>query len=201
MIIIERIFCHLRRIIVLFSILCVITLLIACNRFASIDERQVVTQDKHMDDITITDCIGVSEGQHILNLSGIQTQIDIVPDHRIHIRKSFDQIATTHASDQILLVIENVRGTADANILNVSVNQKDAGHFSLYGLRNASQKEQGGKGLSFTIDITQIIKERYLSDTIDIQTVDVQVYPRRTLSKVQDITIEKIKIYRIQQKS
>ncbi|WP_299682065.1 hypothetical protein [uncultured Dokdonia sp.] len=156
-----------------------------------------------MKNTTITDCIGMSTGQHVLDLSGIQTQIDLAPDHIKALRKNFNQVSikkTTDQNDQILLTLENVRGTDDATILNVSLNKKEVGHFSLYGLDTASREEQGGKGLSFTIDVTDVIKELYLTDTIDSQTVVVHVYPRRTLSKPQDITIEKINIYRVQQK-
>lgn len=201
MIIIKRIWYYLRYIFILCSILCSIMLLIRCTHVTSVHEPQDVTEGKSMDDITITDCIGISNGQHVLSLSGTQTQIEIAPDPMKDIRKSFDQVLTTTVSDQILLVIENVRGTADANILNVLVNQKEAGRFSLYGLDNASRKEQGGKGLSFTLDITEIMKELHLSDTLDLHTVDVDIQPRGTLSKAQDITIEKIKIYRVRQKS
>lgn len=200
MIIIKRIGYYIRYIFILFSILCSIMLLIRCNRFASADERQVRKQSKHMDEMTITDHIGSSKGKHTLHLSGIYAQIDVVQDHIIAIRKSFDQASTTQTDDQILLELEEVRGTADANILNVSVNQKEAGHFSLYGLSNASQKEQGEKGLSFTMNITELIKEFHFNDTIDLQTVDVYIYPRRSLSKSQDITIEKINIYRVHKK-
>jgi tyrosinase len=153
-----------------------------------------------MDENTIIDCIGKSEGRHVFTSKGIYTLIDLDSDHMIHVRRSFDQASSTHAPDQILIEIENVRGTADANILNVSVNQQQAGFFSLYGLGNASQKENGGKGLTFTLDISQIIKNLDQNDSTDKYALDVHVYPQKVRSEQQDITIEKINIYRIRQK-
>lgn len=195
---------YVRYIFILFSILCGIILLIRCNHVASVNESQDVTQGKPMDDITITDRIGSSTGHHVLDLSGVQTQIDLAPDHIKALCKSFDQASIKETIDQnnhILLTLENVRGTADANILNVFVNEQKVGHFSLYGLENASKEEQGGKGLSFTIDITKVIKELHLSDTLDLQTLYVHISPRKTLSKSQEITIKKINIYRVRKKS
>ena len=180
-------------IITILSILLGLILLFKCNRSVSSTDQKMNVEET--DEKMIAKHIGKSKGNHNLESSGTKTVISLNDDWMILESKKLDQ-----ASDLIQIELANVRGNADANILNVSINDKHVGQVSLFGLDNASQKKHGGEGLTFHMDITSIIRDLKLIDTTDLETLDIHVYPKKELRDDQDISIEKINIYRIKQK-
>ncbi len=79
-----------------------------------------------------------------------------------------------------------------------SVNQQRAGTVSLFGLRRASLQDgqHGGNGLTFVLDITNIIDNLVLDSGVDLNSLDVRVMPNQSVADAADITIGRISIYR-----
>jgi tyrosinase len=110
--------------------------------------------------------------------------------------------AKAQLPDQVYLQLENVRGNIDAFKLNVSVNQQNAGTVALFGLRRASLKdgEHGGEGLTFILDITNIIDNLFLNEALDTDSLDVKIVPNQAVPDAADITVGRVSVYRQGQK-
>ncbi|SNZ01672.1 hypothetical protein [Flagellimonas pacifica] len=154
-------------------------------------------QEEHMNSDAIVDKIGNSEGGYSMETFGLKVHIPIKSGEIKAAIKNLDPIPNTGLNDQVLLVIENVRGNEDALMLKVSVDQKNAGNFSLYGIGNASGP--AGEGLSFTLDITDIILDIDSEETKDWGTLDVDISPHRNPKGIKDITIGNISVYLVRQ--
>ena len=106
--------------------------------------------------------------------------------------------AAKQAPDRAYLQLENVRGTRDANTLDVYVNGQSAGSIALFGLRRASLKdgEHGGSGLSLELDITDIIDALHLEQAFEADLLDVRIQPDQSISDGEEISIGRIGVYR-----
>jgi tyrosinase len=100
--------------------------------------------------------------------------------------------------DRAYLQLENVRGNIDANKLDISVNQQHVGTVALFGLRRASLKDgaHGGEGLTFVIDITDIIDDLFVNNALDANSLDVRITPSNPVSDTAKITIGRVSVYR-----
>jgi tyrosinase len=108
----------------------------------------------------------------------------------------------------IYLALENVRGTQDATVLDVSISRREdaslgeqrdqlAGSVGLYGLRRASvQSDQGGgSGLSFVLDITQILLEQPVAALSDANEIHVSIVPHHRLPDAAPIAVGRVSIF------
>ncbi|MFD2785518.1 DUF7868 domain-containing protein [Hymenobacter rubripertinctus] len=100
--------------------------------------------------------------------------------------------------DEMYLVLENVTGTSNSNILSVYVRNKFVGAVSLFGIRMASMKNSshGGSGLTYTFNITSVVDELNLADRLDVAALYVQIRTKNPLPKGSELTVGRISIYR-----
>jgi tyrosinase len=112
--------------------------------------------------------------------------------------------------DRVYLVLENIRGTYDAGILNVYINVPEdasqggdvrdllAGSVGLYGLRRASVQhgEDRGLGLSFVLDITRILFEQPAAKSPYANEIHVSIVPQPQLPNAVEIVVGRVGIFR-----
>ena len=184
-------------------IACIGIVLVFYFNFTSPEEDSIITtQEKTMDTSFNTELIGKSD--ELLLLKGLELYTKVNFDSTImkDVRRSLIEPSSTNTQDKIYLHLENVKGSMDANTLKVTVNQQSVGHISLYGLRSASSKANNhdGKGLTFILEITHIIKLLYLEKASNIDLLDVGILPDNSIPNEHKVTIEQISIYREQHK-
>ncbi|MBV9924024.1 MAG: tyrosinase family protein [Acidobacteria bacterium] len=130
--------------------------------------------------------------------SGARAVVRLDSDVRGKVSASLSAASETSPPDHVYLQLENVRGTRDSYKLNVSVNQQHAGTVALFGLRRASLKDgaHGGEGLTFVLDITNIIDNLFVDDALDVNTLDVRIVPNQSVADSADITVGRVSVYR-----
>ncbi|REE00126.1 tyrosinase family protein [Marinoscillum furvescens] len=144
--------------------------------------------------------IGAHDKPLSLGGSGLQTTVKLDSSAKKKVNEGFLKASALNIPDKVYLQLEHVTGTLDANILTVSVNQKLAGHVSLFGLMEASAEggHHGGSGLTLNLEITHIIDELHLDEEFDADALDVTVIPNN-IPENESITVGKISVYREQQ--
>jgi tyrosinase len=149
--------------------------------------------------------IGASQellGSHDTSLqiksSGARATVKLDSAVRAKVSASLLQASQTNLPDHVYLKLENVRGTRDSYILNVSVNQQRAGAISLFGVRRATLKDgqHGGGGLTFVLEITSIIDNLHLNNALDTDSLDVRIVPNNAVPESEKITIGRVAVYR-----
>jgi tyrosinase len=111
--------------------------------------------------------------------------------------------------DRLFLNLENVRGQSDAAAFNVYVGVPDdddvadhpdqlAGSIAPFGLRRASlaDGEQAGQGLTFVLEITDIVDKLHLEDSFDVDDLEVRIVPVKPVADEADVSIGRMSIYR-----
>lgn len=113
------------------------------------------------------------------------------------------------ARGQGYLLLENIRGTRDATVLNVYVGLPGgtspaqlpqlAGSAGLFGLRLASIRhaESAGLGLTFLFDITPLLLKQSAARPLPITEIHVTIRPNHPLPDLSDLVVECISIYRV----
>lgn len=151
---------------------------------------------------TSSELVGASEKLLEIGPSGLKTAVKLDTRSWKNVPMSLMKVSEIDIPDQIYLQLENVKGTIDANILKVSVNDQEAGHVSLFGLRNASDQDghHGGGGLTFTVNITDIIDNLHLEGSLDVNSFDVKVNTENEVFEDSKITVGRISLYREHQK-
>ena len=160
-----------------------------------------ILKEEIMDFGNNSELIGANQAPLKLKSSGVQTKVKFDNKAFKMTRKSLMEVAVNKLPDKVYLQIENVKGGMDANMLEISIHGNVIEHISLFGLRNASNKDggHGGGGLTFTLDITHIIDDLHLKNALDIDSIDVNILPSNAIPSRHDITIGRISIYREQQ--
>jgi tyrosinase len=113
------------------------------------------------------------------------------------------------APDRVFLNLENVRGPSDAAIFQVYVGVPDgeapsdhpellAGSIAPFGLRKAStpNDEHAGQGLTFVLEISDIVDHLHLSDSFDVERLPVRIVPMHSVPDDSAITVGRISIFR-----
>jgi tyrosinase len=158
---------------------------------------------------TNTELVGANDGVLPVSGAGARTLVTLSPPAREKVSESLALASPAAPPDRIYLALENIRGTRDATVLSAYINlpeganPKDypnlsAGSVGLFGLRRASSRsgEHGGNGLSFTLDITNIVDQLHLTRALDSNSIQVAIIPSRPLPEQTDITIGRVSIYR-----
>lgn len=142
--------------------------------------------------------VGAHDGALQIKSSGARASVRLDPDVRGKVSASLAAASEADVPDQVYLQLENVRGTRDSYKLNVSVNQHNAGSVALFGLRKATLKdgEHGGEGLTFVLDITNIIDNLFLVNALDAGSLDVRIVPNQAVPDSADITVGRVSVYR-----
>lgn len=111
--------------------------------------------------------------------------------------------------ERVFLNIENVRGSSDATVLEVYLNVPEGAGEShhadtrvesvgLFGLRKASAPdgEHGGEGLSFVLEITEIVHALHLDDALAADTLEVRIVPINPVPEEAPVSIDRVSVVR-----
>jgi len=150
---------------------------------------------------TNAELVGAHDGALQIKSSGARATVKLDSSVRKNVSASLTAASETSPPDRVYLQLENVRGNIDAYKLNVSVNQQPAGTVALFGLRRASVKDgaHGGKGLSFILDITDIIDNLFLNNALAVDSLDVRIEPNHAVPDNAEFTVGRVSIYRQEQ--
>jgi tyrosinase len=152
--------------------------------------------------------LGVNSGELEIKGSGAHTVVRLNTDVRHDLVASRANTSGGTSRDRVYLILENIRGTYDATILNVYINVPEdasqgdhrnllAGSVGLYGLRRASIQhgEDGGLGLTFVLDITPILIEQPAAKSPDANEIRVSIVPHRQLPNAVEIVVGRVGIF------
>ena len=137
------------------------------------------------------------------------TSVQLDAGMRRKVSASLDAAPATAAPDRVFLNLENVRGLADSTAFHVYVGlpqgatpadhpERLAGSIALFGVRKASRVdgEHAGQGLTFVLDITNIVDSLHLADALDVDALDVRIVPLKPVPEAAQITIGRVSIFR-----
>jgi len=158
----------------------------------------VAAEGGDMDSGGNAELVGAHDGALQIKSSGARATVKLDSSVRGKVSASLAEASEVNLPDNVYLQLENVRGTRDSYILNVSVNQQSAGSVALFGLRRASLKDgqHGGGGLNFVLDITNIVDNLFLDNSLDADSLDVRIVPNNTVPDSEEITVGRISVYR-----
>ncbi len=111
--------------------------------------------------------------------------------------------------DRVFLNLENIRGGNDGVIFDIYVGlppgakpedhpENRAGAVALFGVAKASRDDggHGGNGLVKVVEITRVIDALHLKPPVDLQKLNIQFVPRHELLPADNISIERVSVYR-----
>jgi tyrosinase len=152
----------------------------------------------NMDSGDNAELVGTNDAALRIKSSGARATVRLDSDVRGKVSASLAAASEAELPDQVYLQLENVRGNRDAYKLNVSVNGQNAGTVALFGLRRATLKdgEHGGEGLTFVLDITNIIDNLFLDNALDTDSLDVKIVPNQAVPDNAEITVGRVSVYR-----
>ncbi|MBV8298056.1 MAG: tyrosinase family protein [Candidatus Eremiobacteraeota bacterium] len=148
-----------------------------------------------------------------LKLSGageVRTAVQLDTGVRQKVTQSFAAVPeTAKEPDRVFLNLENVTGLNDSTAFQVYVGlpqgaspadhpELRAGSIALFGVRKASltDDEHAGKGLTFVLEITKIVDALHLSNSFNLNSLDVRIVPVRPIPEGAKIQIGRVSIFR-----
>jgi tyrosinase len=171
-------------------------------RLRNLAALQNIKSIKPMDSKGRSELVGANSAPLSLTASGARTTVKLDSTGWNNVTNSLVTASATSLPDEVYLVLEGVKGTADANMYTVSVNHRYAGHISLFGLRIASNKNgpHGGAGLTIRLDISKIVDQLHLNNAIESNSLDVLIQPSGPVAKGGECTVDRVSVYRKAQK-
>ncbi len=154
--------------------------------------------------------LGASD-QPIGLVGGESARVSVALNAAVQGRVSASLAAAKEATvpDRVFLNLENVRGLNDATIFKVYVGARGgegeaapperlAGSIALFGVRKATQAdgEHAGAGLTFVLEITQVIDELHLADALSAGRLDVRLEPMNPVPEAAKVSIGRISVFR-----
>jgi tyrosinase len=151
--------------------------------------------------------------QESIRLSGTEATSSVALDTTVRDKVSASMsavaAATATAPDRVFLNLENVRGLSDATAFNVYIAVPDgedpanypdhlAGSIALFGVRKASMANDthAGDGLTFVLEISDIIDRLHLSGALDAGQLHVRLVARKPVPDAAQISIGRISLFR-----
>jgi tyrosinase len=167
-------------------------------RLGAAPAAATAAQGGNMDSGDNAELLGAHDGALKITSSGARATVRLDSDVQRRVSSSLEDASETNLPDHVYLKLENVRGTRDSNILNVSVNQQAAGSVALFGLRRATLKDgqHGGAGLTYVLDITNIIDNLFLGNALDTDSLDVRIEPDDVVPDREELTVGRVSVYR-----
>jgi tyrosinase len=120
-----------------------------------------------------------------------------------------DDAEVAGARDRVFLNLENVRGQSDAAAFRVYVGVSDdedaserperlAGSIAPFGVSQASDfdDEHAGQGLTFVLEITDIVDQLQLESGFDVDDLPVRIVPVRPIGEKAELSIGRISVFR-----
>ncbi|HKS30622.1 MAG TPA: tyrosinase family protein [Pyrinomonadaceae bacterium] len=155
-------------------------------------------QGGSMDSADNAELVGAHDGALQIKSSGARATVRLDSNARRKVSRSLARASETSLPDHVYLKLENVRGTRDSFVLNVSVNQQRAGSVALFGLRRATAKDgqHGGSGLTYVLDITNVIDNLFVENGLDTDSLDVRIVPNNAVPDSEEITVGRVSVYR-----
>jgi tyrosinase len=152
--------------------------------------------------------MGATQGSVVVKGAGIRAPVRLDTGVRSKVAASLTAASRAAPPDRVFLRLDNVVGTI-GGVISVYINMPEggkpaqyqhlcAGAIGLFGLRQASEPagKHGGKGMSFTLDITKVIDQLHLSQSFDLDTLYVSLVSSRAIPGTAPITVGRISIYR-----
>jgi tyrosinase len=153
--------------------------------------------------------VGASQGPLEITGSEARTAVQMNKSVRQKVAKSLAMAPETASPDRIFLNLENVRGLVDATAFHVYVGLPEgadpadhpellAGSISLFGVRKATltEGEHGGQGLTFVLDITNIVDALHLQNALEVDSLNVRIVPVKPVPQSAQIRVGRIRIFR-----
>lgn len=146
-----------------------------------------------------------------MSIVGKEARARVTLDNTVKQKVTASLAAASQAKppDRVFLNLENVRGVNDAAVFNVYINAPEgddpakhpeckAGSIALFGVRKATLKdgEHSGNGLTFVLEITDIVDRLHLAGALDTGHLDVRLVPRNPLSESAQVSIGRISVFR-----
>ena len=165
------------------------------------------------DDAQNVELVGSNDESVPLRSAGSRSRVSLDAGMRRKVTRSLAPPADARVEDavpdRLFLNLESVRGQADAAAFNVYVGVPDdddvadhpdqlAGTIAPFGLRQASEGDgmHAGQGLTFVLEITDIVDKLHLEDSFDVDDLEVRLVPVAPDADDADVTIGRISIYR-----
>ncbi len=138
-----------------------------------------------------------------------RVQMDRAVRSKMLARKAAMAAEGEQPPDRVFLNLENVRGPSDATAFHVYVcmpaapdpaNQQEelAGSIAPFGMSQASdpEEDQGGEGLTFVLEITDIVEDLHMDEAFDVDDLEVRIVPVNPIPDAAEVTIGRISLYR-----
>jgi tyrosinase len=142
--------------------------------------------------------------------SGLRATVQLDSGVQDNVAASLNKASALAVPDRVVLKLENIKGTGPISVLDVYVNMPagdtpgdhpdlKAGSVGLFGLRQATRQDgpHGGGGLSFRLDITDIVDRLHLADALTKGSLNVSVVPHRPMPADSDLTVGRISVHRV----
>lgn len=169
-------------------------------RLGAVPTAATITPGASMDSGDNAELVGAHDGALRVKTSGARATVRLDSDVRAKVSASLAAASDASLPDRVYLRLENVRGDIDATKLYVSVNGQQVGHVALFGLERASSKDgpHGGGGLTFKLDITNVIDNLFLdnNNALDAESLDVRIEPNHEVPDEEELTVGRVSIYR-----
>jgi tyrosinase len=157
-----------------------------------------------------SELVGASAPNLPVKNSGLQATVQLDSGVRDNLTASLKRASAFAVPDRVVLKLENVKGTGPISVLDVYVNvpagdrpgdhpDLKAGSVGLFGLRQATKQDgpHGGGGLSFRLEITDIVDRLHLADALTTESLNVSVVPHRPIPADSDLTVGRISVHRV----
>ena len=171
-------------------------------------ERMPVPED------TNVELVGANDEPVPLRDSEVRSHVRLESRRRRRVTESLVPVAADAMDrgpvpDRVFINLENVRGTGDATAFSVYVGLGDdedaeshperlAGRIAPFGVSQASDPdgEEGGQGLTFVLEITDIVVELTMEGSFDVESLPVRLVPQRPVDEEDELNIGRISIFR-----
>lgn len=148
-----------------------------------------------------------------LRLTGDEARATVAVDAtpRRRVQESFAAAPGGAGPDRVFLNLENVRASKDTVAFSVYVAPRGdrpaasgeqrgrlAGSVALFGAGQATEPdgEHAGDGLTYVLEITDIIDDMHLAGELDASQLDVRLVPVRPVSDDANVSVGRISIFR-----
>lgn len=152
--------------------------------------------------------LGANSGELEIKGSGASTVISLSAEGQRKLTAFIKRASAETAANSVYLGLENVRGDFDAAVLTAFVNLPEdasprdhpnlrAESVGLYGLRRASIRHDNNDapGLTFLVDITQILAEQSATKLLNVEKIPVRIVPDHPLPESIRIVVARVSIF------
>ncbi len=175
---------------------------------------RVAREGAPMPEDTTVELVGANDEAVPVRGSEVRTRVRLDSPARRRVTDSLSPSADAGEAaralpDRVFLNLENVRGSSDAAAFRVYVGLGDdedvaehpealAGSIAPFGVTEASEAddEHGGEGLTFVLEITDLVDRMHLEGSFDVDELPVRLVPVRPVGEEADLTVGRVSIFR-----